>query len=980
MNTMQKYKNIKLNFTKSFILVFGMLLFGQIAHAQNIKVSGVVIDEKNETVIGASVKVVGTKIVGITDINGEFKLECATGCSIEISYVGYEKQSLKAQPAMKIKLSENAVKLQETIVVGIGYGSVRKADLTGAITSVSAKDFKKGVVTSSEQLLQGKVAGLSLVQGSGDPAAGSSMKLRGGTSLSAGNSPLVVVDGIPGVDINSVQPSEIVSMDVLKDASASAIYGSRGANGVIIVTTNRTSTTEIKTVAYNGYLGVGSVAKHVDLLSASQWRGYVRDNNLLSAIDFGADTDWQKELEQTGISQSHNLFFNSANTNGGYRASLSYQDNQGVMKHSMLNRLSGSLSAHQYALNKKVKIDAGVNASTDNWTPIDLSIIERASNLNPTVPVYDYNGKYTSIGGTNTENPVEINNDRLRDDSRHRLLGYGKIEIEFLKGLKGVANGSYEYNSYQMRFYLPSYAVMTGASLGGQGQRQLADNSTFQLETYLTEDVNFGNKTKLNLMAGYSYMETIFEGFGAIRSGFDTDAFLYNNLGAGFNYTTGDVYSYKGQSKLVSFFGRANFNYLGRYMFTATLRNDGSTRFGANNKWGLFPSASGAWRISDEAFMKNTSKWLNNLKFRVGYGVTGNQDGIGDYKSLSLLGATGSAYYDPTTGKWKKSFSPIQEANPDLKWESTAQTNIGLDFGIFNCINGTLEVYSKKTSDLLWTYPVPQPPHLVNTKLANVGDLSNKGIELTLNANLVKTKEFTWDANITGAYNIQTIDKLSNEEYQAVGLMRGLLTGIRGMTDSYTQIIQEGYPAGAFWGPKCLGIDTEGKYILNTDANGKIINEYLGSAQPKFNLGFGMNFSYQDFDLGFNTYGMFGQKVLNATAMSMADPTRLPSQNVADSFLKSGITSDPKFSSYWVENGDFFRLQSVTLGYNLPKKMSMGLEKVRVYFTGENLFVLTGYSGTDPEVNNNGLDAPGIDRFNYYPRPRTFSFGLNISL
>jgi iron complex outermembrane receptor protein len=259
--------------------------------------------------IGASVKVVGTKIVGITDINGEFKLECATGCSIEISYVGYEKQSLKAQPAMKIKLSENAVKLQETIVVGIGYGSVRKADLTGAITSVSAKDFKKGVVTSSEQLLQGKVAGLSLVQGSGDPAAGSSMKLRGGTSLSAGNSPLVVVDGIPGVDINSVQPSEIVSMDVLKDASASAIYGSRGANGVIIVTTNRTSTTEIKTVTYNGYLGVGSVAKHVDLLSASQWRGYVRDNNLLSAIDFGANTDWQKELEQTGISQSHNLFF-----------------------------------------------------------------------------------------------------------------------------------------------------------------------------------------------------------------------------------------------------------------------------------------------------------------------------------------------------------------------------------------------------------------------------------------------------------------------------------------------------------------------------------------------------------------------------------------------------------------------------------------------------------------------------------------------
>ncbi|MEI7504633.1 MAG: SusC/RagA family TonB-linked outer membrane protein, partial [Paludibacter sp.] len=280
----------------------------------------------------------------------------------------------------------------------------------------------------------------------------------------------------------------------------------------------------------------------------------------------------------------------------------------------------------------------------------------------------------------------------------------------------------------------------------------------------------------------------------------------------------------------------------------------------------------------------------------------------------------------------------------------------------------------------LWTYPVPQPPHLVNTKLANVGDLSNKGIELTLNINLVKTKNFNWDTNLTGAYNEQTIDKLSNEEYQAVGLKRGLLTGVRGMSDAYTQIIQEGYPAGAFFGPKCLGIDTEGKYILNTDDKGNPIDEYLGSAQPKFNLGFGMSFSYKDFDLGFSTYGMFGQKILNATAMSMADPTRMPSQNVTDAFLKSGITSNATFSSYWVENGDFFRLQSVTLGYNLPKKLSMGLEKIRVYLTGENLFVLTSYSGTDPEVNNNGLDSPGIDRFNYYPRPRTFSFGLNISL
>ncbi|MEI8271129.1 MAG: TonB-dependent receptor [Paludibacter sp.] len=978
---MQKNKNRFFRLRKTSTVFFGLMFSVLMLQAQNIKVSGVIVDEKNETAIGASVKVSGTKIAVITDFNGEFKLECPTGSTLEISYIGYSAQKVKAQQKLKVQLSQSSVTLQETVVVGIGYGSVRKADLTGAITSVSAKDLKQGVVTSAEQLLQGKVAGLSVVQGSGDPAAGASMKLRGGTSLSAGNSPLVVVDGIPGVDMNSVQPSEIISIDVLKDASAAAIYGSRGANGVIIITTNRSAgTTEVKSMSYSGYVGVSNVAKHMDILSANQWRDYVRTNNVLNAVDYGANTDWQKSLERTAISQQHNLFFSNVNSNSGFRASLSYQNNEGVLQRSSLNRLAGSISAHQYGLNKKLKLEAGINASTDNWTPIDLSIIERECNLNPTVPIYTQSGTYTAISGTNTENPVEINNDRFRDDSRHRLLGFAKAEIEFFKGLKGVVNGSYEYNSYQTRSYLPSYAVMTGASLSGQGQRTLGDNSSFQLESYLTEDLKFENKTKLNIMAGYSYLESQYEGFGAIRSGFDTDAFLYNNLGAGFDYTSGDVYSYKGISHLVSFYGRLNFNYLGRYLFTGTLREDGSSRFGANNKWGLFPSASFGWRASDEAFLKDCSGWLNNLKVRLGYGVTGNQDGIGDYKSLQLLSATGASYYDPIDNKWKKAYSPVQNANPDLKWESTAQTNLGIDFGFLGKISGTLEFYLKQTNDLLWTYPVPQPPYLVNTMLLNLGSLSNKGVELTLNASIVKSKDFSFDATITAAYNDQRIDKLTNNLFgSASDLKTGSMTGIRGMTGTYTQVIKEGYPAGAFWGPKCLGINSDGEYILNKDANGNVINEYLGSAQPKFNLGFAMNFAYRDFDLNIGTYGMFGQKVLNATAMSMADPTRLPSQNVTDAFLKTGITSDPTFSSYWIENGDFFRLQSLTIGYNLPKNLRLGLEKFRVYLTGENLFVLTAYSGTDPEVGNSGLDSPGIDRFNYYPRPRTFSFGLNIS-
>ena len=420
---------------------------------------------------------------------------------------------------------------------------------------------------------------------------------------------------------------------------------------------------------------------------------------------------------------------------------------------------------------------------------------------------------------------------------------------------------------------------------------------------------------------------------------------------------------------------------MGKYMLTATLRRDGSSRFGANHKWGTFPSVSLAWRISDEAFMESTTSWLNNLKLRAGYGVTGNQAGIGEYKSLAVLSADGASYYDAASGTWKKSYVQAQNVNPNLKWESTAQLNIGLDFGIFNRINGTIEFYHKKTSDLLWTYPVPQPPYQVGTMLANVGDLVNKGIEVSLSANILRQKDLTLDANVTFAYNDQEITKLSNDAYQAVGLQAGSLHGLRGMSGMYSQIIKEGYPSGAFYGPKCSGIDSDGNYIINRDEDGKPINEYLGSAQPKFNLGFGMNLTYRDFDFSFAGYGMFGQKVLNATRMAMFDPTRLPAQNVPDDFLESGIKSDPVFSSYFVENGSFFRLQSVTLGYTLPGVKKIGLEKIRFYLTGENLFCITGYSGIDPEVSlpDNVLEGPGIDRFNSYPRPRTFSLGVNIS-
>ena len=967
-----------------------MLVVCQTLFAQTFVAKGVVTDSQREPLIGAYVKVENTKDGTVTDVNGNFSLKCNKDATIEISYIGYVTQKLKASADMNVMLENDAKMLDETVVVGVGYGTMRKSDLTGSIASVQAKDLKQGVITSTEQMLQGKVAGLSVVQSSGSPEAGSTLRLRGGTSLSASNGPLIVVDGIAGVDFNSVQPSEIVSIDVLKDASAAAIYGSRGANGVVIVTTNRQgSDVEKRTMQYNGYVAFASVAKQLDMLSANQWRGYVRENNLGGALDYGADTNWQKELLRTAVTHSHNVNFSTTRKNNGFRASITYNSNEGVIKRNNMERLAGSFSGFQYGLNGHLRMEAGVNANFDKWNPIDSRIFERELNLNPTFPVRNSDGSFAQLNGTNTENPVELNTNRTQDNKRHRFLGYGKVELEIISGLKATANGSYEFQHTTGGLFKPTYAQMEGQSEKGWAQRTYAEYTNRQIEAYLSYDKTFAEEHHLNAMAGYSFLDNINEGFGATRSGFETNAFGYNNLAAGTDYRQTDVYSYKSKTKLISFFGRVNYNYAGRYMFTATVRRDGSSVFGANHKWGTFPSASLAWRISDEKFMENTRSWLDNLKLRVGYGVTGNQSGVSAYKSIAVLSASGASYYDSASQTWKNSYVQAQNVNPDLKWESTAQWNVGLDFGFINRIHGTLEWYHKKTSDLLWTYPVPQPPYIVGTMLANVGTMVNRGVELTLGANILRTKDFTLDANASLSYNHQEITKLSNSTYQAVGLQAGSLHNIRGLSNTYSQVIKEGYPAGTFWGPKCTGIDDDGKYFLDKGEDGN--GYYLGSAMPKWNLGLSLSATYKDFDLSVAGYGMFGHKILNATRMQLFDASRLPAQNTLDDFITSGVKDNPTYSDYFIENGNFFRLQSVTLGYTIPKTKRFGFERIRLYVTGENLFCITGYKGTDPEVYvpDNVLNGPGIDRLitdsqsgdgaTYSPRPRTFSIGLNLS-
>ena len=559
--------------------------------------------ENQEPLPGVNIIIQGTTTGAVTNVNGEYQIAVPGPDAVLVfQYVGYlpEEVIVGEQTTIDIQLAIDIIQVGDVVV--IGYGTMRRKDLTGSITSVSSGELNKGVITTTEQMLQGKVAGLTVIKGSGDPTQGATMRLRGGTSLSASSSPLVVVDGIPGVDINTIQPSDIQSIDVLKDASAAAIYGSRGANGVILITTNRPE--KGKQLEYNGYVAFGKPSNYLDLLSADEWRQKVVEYKKTKAIDWGADTDWQKEITQNSVSQSHTLAFSNSNESGGYRASLTYLNNQGIVKTSYLERLGASISGYTYGLNDKLKFDFGVHTTFDDYTPVNNAVFERAYNVNPTAPVFDSLGNYLQTEDNVAENPVEILMNVNNDNTTKRVLGFAKAELEVFKGLKAVANTSYEYNTHQGRYYLPTYSRF-GRTDNGYANRSIGDYTNLQLETYLTYEKELRSAHRINVMAGYSYLDNTYEGFTAQRRSFDTDLFLYNNLQSGLDYRTDDVSSYKGNAKLISFFGRANYSYKSRYIVTATLRRDGSSRFGKNNKWGLFPSVAVAWRISDENFLSS---------------------------------------------------------------------------------------------------------------------------------------------------------------------------------------------------------------------------------------------------------------------------------------------------------------------------------------------------------------------------------------
>ncbi|WP_288733282.1 TonB-dependent receptor [uncultured Parabacteroides sp.] len=961
------------------------------------KVTGTVVDVNGLPIIGANIVEKGTTNGIITDMDGNFQLETAGNATLQISYIGYVAQSIPVgkQANLTITLKEDFQNIDEVVVVG--YGSVKKSDLTGSISSISAKDFNKGISRSPDQLLAGKVPGLMVNRSSGDPNSSVTMQLRGPSSLTASTAPFYVIDGIPGASINLVSPDDIESMNVLKDASATAIYGSRAANGVIMVTTRKGRTGKPQ-VTYSGYAALESVSGRVNVLNADEHRAFLAEHDMsLAASDEGngAGTDWQKELLRgVGFSHSHNLSLVGGSENTKYNASVNYLSNEGIVKHSNYDRLVARIGVDQDALNNRLHIGLSVSGSFIGSDHVDYSIFNYAARWLPESPVmsddpaYQQYGGYFQVPGRMTYyNPVAILEQRSDHRSRNILQGTGKIGLDIIDGLRFDMLTSIQTETYDQAYYQKTTDI---AVLGkGNAIREFLKNTDKLIETTLNYSKTFARQHELKLMAGYSYQKIINnDGIRGTNNYFTSDATGADNLSVG----NGDKaihfqnYPNKRQSVLVSFFGRVNYGFDNRYLLTATLRRDGSSKFGANNKWAMFPSVSVAWKITGEKFMENQS-FFQDLKLRVGYGKSGNQN-IDPYTSLTLYGPQSSQFI--YNDEWINSYGVTQNPNPDLKWESTSMTNIGIDYSIFGGrVSGSLEVYNKETKDMLYKYNVPSPPYQYNQLLANGASMTNKGIEFMANVVAVDNRDFSWISTFNIASNKNKIGSLASniENLSIAERYEGTMT-LEGWTAQTVSLVKPGLPIGTFYTFKYVGYDEEQQKTLYENAAGETVtidklkspDDYkeVGKALPKVTFGWNNTFRYKQWDLNFFLRGMAGNKIFNASRADLSRLNQAATCNISHEAVKDGIMEAPQPSSRWLENGSFLKLDNLTLGYQFNMEKVKEIGQLRLYVTGQNLFTITKYTGVDPEVSLSGL-APGIDNRNYYPKTRSFLLGVNIS-
>ena len=971
-----------------------LLLCSTAAMAQSQK-SGVIKDANGEPLIGVTVLEQGTSNGTVTDVNGRYTLKTTKpNAKLKVSYIGYESQVIT--PGQSVTLSANDATLNEVVVVG--YGTMRRKDVTSSITTVNAKDLDKGVYTDPAQMLQGKVAGL-VISSSGDPNGSSSITLRGSSSLREGEAmqPYYVIDGIPGMDISMVAPDDIESIDVLRDATATAIYGSKAANGVIIITTKKG--VEGKTnVSYNGYVAFDNALKTLDMASAAELRasGEVVE-------DEGANTDWQDEVLRTGVSHNHNLSISGGNKQTKYIASLNYIDHDGVIRGTEMNRVNGRALITTKVLKDRLTLSAGINAmrGVHKGVPVGQrgeSVLDAMNYYSPTNPVRNEDGSwFKSDIGSQNYNPLSMINEDSNEFEWRRMQYIGKASLDIIDGL--VLNANYSYNSKQKvySYYNSSLSQLPYGGTKGKAHRdtRLGHDQTF--ETYLNYDLTFAKVHKLSLMAGYSWEERVNnDGFGVSVYNFYNDQLGFKNLAYG-NFINGMSDVDSGVEEIVrniSFYGRANYSYDGKYLLQATVRRDGSSVFGANNRWGTFPSVSAAWNIAEESFMKDGI--FDQLKLRAGYGVSGNALGFGAYSAYTLFGLNSGSSFTYNGVTYSK-IEATQNGNKDLKWETTKMFNVGVDFAFLDSrLSGSIEFYSKKTSDLIWSYDVSTNIYPVGSMNANVGDITNTGIELTINAVPVKTKDFTWQTTVNLAHNKNKVEKLSNKKF-SVDYKDWGDPNIGGISSNgEVERIKEGESLGTFWTYEWAGYNEHGQstYYVHDATTGERTGEVtttpekkdktkVGCALPKVTYGWNNTLTYKKWALTAFFQGNIGNKIMNATRAHYSNKALLSAgKNVlADALKDKYFTSDNTYyypSDRYLENGSFFRLSTLSLAYTFDN-LDGWLKSVQVYGTAKNVFTITGYKGLDPDINLGGLE-PGLDkRETFYPHTRSFILGVKVN-
>ena len=878
--------------------------------------------------------------------------------------------------------------LEEVVV--IGYGTQKKKDLTGSSAQVSAEDFNGGVVTSPEMLIQGKAAGITITPTNGEPGGGVSVRVRGGTSISSSNEPLYVIDGMPVQSANTLpggtgqtggsqrnplsrlNPNDIESITVLKDASATAIYGARGANGVVLITTKKGKGGSAMAVDYNYQVSASTLAKKLDLLTADEYREQVNRFGLGNTLG-NADTDWQDEVFQTGVAQQHNLSLSGGSAEGSYRLSLGYLDQDGIVINSGTERFTSRLSMNQKTLDGKLTLSGNINVSQqdDNLTPYQQTggfeggLFTNVMKMNPTLPVYDADGNYTFVSNS-VRNPVQaaLEIDDVARTTGITMNGTARLDLgDVLEGLSATANTGYDTYNTLRKTYLPK-ATPYGVADNGVASQKYGQVSSQVLETYLNYDAEVAGNM-LNFMAGYSWQENNYEGFGATAYEFVTDNYSFNNLDGGGRAQLGDKYSYRGQSRLVSFYTRANYDIGGKLMLTGTVRRDGSSKFGADNKWGIFPSFAAALRLSEFDFVPEA---FSDLKLRAGWGVVGNE-AIGEYQSIARIGTGSNAVIG---GSATSGTGYLNPANSGLRWESTASTNIGLDWEMNGGkFYGSLDLFQKNTSDLLLTVPAPAPS-VAPTLLANVGATSNTGFDLMMNYALVSSSDFGWDIGFNLSRSRLVIEDLgTNSE-----ILTGAISGA-GQSGAFAQKLVVGEAYGTFYG-----------LVYNAEDNTYSDEaEVIGLAQPDFTYGFLNTFSFGKFNASVFFRGQQGGSVFNNTAMEYTTLDNL-NTNInllapATEFSNDMLTSTPTYSSQWIEDASFLRLDNLNISYNVDVEGSQWLNSAVVGLSGQNLLMLTNYSGYDPEVNTsasgNGAPSLGIDYTNY-PRARTIALNVKFNL